>query len=656
MGEVLQENMDKEGGSLGQALLWNGEVEARALEGEQGGGGQFGVTLIRPGRSHNGVLYSAAVLAAAAAKFEGAAAFADHPSLLDQSRAGGRSLRDLVGVFHSVECDADGALRACLRLLPGAAWAGELMRGYIADRAAGQVVPAIGLSADLLVRRRPAPRGSGARYEVTAVEAVNSVDLVYRPAAGGSFDRILNNEERFLNEERNVESATVAEASQPPVAPDVAMEAEAAPVEAADPSALEAALAAAALPEAARQHLRRQLAGRQLAPAELEAEIEGVRRLLAATAPVRGAGQRRLEVSGGNDSLDRFTAALEMLFELEVPESRRNVPRLSGIREAYLTLTGDYDFSGRVRPERALLREAGETTQLQMDSVVAGVLNKRLLRDYDAQPKWWRPLVSVVNLRDMRQQTRVLLNDFGALAPVAENQAYNNVAWGDTEETYNVGKRGNLVYVSMESIINDDLRAFTRLPRKLAAAAAVTINEFVAALWTANAGAGPVLKDGLNVFASARGNSVAVALDAATLASAITEMSKFTNSAGKRIGLRPRYLLVPPELEWQAYSLTRSTLLPGSVNNDINHLQGVVQPVVVPNWLDANNWYLHAEPATVEGIELGFLDGRQAPEILVQDDPRSGYPFSHDALVWKVRWIFGGGWLDWRAGYASIPA
>ncbi len=657
------------------------------------------VTIIRPCVSQNGLRYSPAVLQAAVAKFEGAAAFADHPDALDLSRAGGRSIRDLVGVYHSARYEPGAGIRARLRFLPSAAWAYSLVEGLIRDRGAGRVVPPIGISADLLVVKQltypanlrpvPAPQGQGNAAgaprgicDVLSIERVNSADLVFRPAAGGSFDRIVEaiadpvsrpqpeacRGDRAVAQ-TNSKEVTVPENAtanqQPPATPatpappTAALEAEMAALRDARRAALdelrEARLAASGLPEPAVARIRESLEGRDWQAADLEAEIAAMKALLAAVSPspIRGAGQTRVQM--GLNSTEQITIALERLFGLPVDDKYKHIPRLSGIREAYLLLTGDYDFTGRPNPERAAIaREANETTLAVMDNVVSNVMNKRLVHDYAAQPKWWRPIVSIVDLKDMKAQTRVLLNDFGALATVAENGAYQNVAWGDTAETYTVAKRGNLVYVTMEAIINDDLRAFTRIPRKLAAAAAVTINEFVSGLFTTGSGAGTIMADGNTVFHASRNNLGSAALDATSLAAGIVAMLKYSNSAAKRIGVRPRYLLVPPDLIKDAWTIVNSTLIPGSPNNDANFLHGLVEPITVPNWTDANNWYLMADPAMVEGIEIGFLNGRETPELLVQDQPTNGTVFTNDAITWKVRWIFGGGWLDWRAAYGAI--
>ncbi|MDA8217178.1 MAG: Mu-like prophage major head subunit gpT family protein [Dehalococcoidales bacterium] len=645
-----------------------GEAEARALEATEGRPREVEVTIIRPGTSANGCHYPAAILRAAAGLFEGAAAFADHPDALDQTRAGGRSIRDLVGAYHSARWEEGRGVRAVLRFLPSAIWAYNLVAEVLAEKEAGRPIPPLGISADLLVHRQSAGANGRRRaeYQVTRIEAVNSADLVFRPAAGGTFDRILNSR-----------GGAPYPPKEDPAVPDTAthdptqdatqdtsrqLEAELAAAREARSalaaSLLDARLAAAQLPAPALEAVRKRFAGTIPTPTAIDEEITRTRDLLgavASTGVVRGMGSARAQV--GRTPLDNITLALERLFGLPLPDSARDVPRLSGIREAYLQLTGDVNFTGRYDWERSVVREANETTLAAMDSIVGNVMNKRLVADYQAQPKWWAPLVTVVDVKDMKLQTRVLLNDFSALATVAENGAYANVAWGDGAETYTPVKKGNIVYVTLETILNDDTHAFTRLPKKLAAAATVTINEVISALWTANAGLGSVMADTRNVFdLNHQSNTGVAALDATNLAAAIVVVTKMTNSASKRIGARPGYLLVPPDLAFTAATLLNSTLLPGSPNNDVNALQGIVKPIVVPNWTDVNNWYLHPDPREIEAMEVGFLNGRQEPELLVQDSPTSGSVFTNDAISWKVRWIFGAGWLDYRGCYGSIVA
>lgn len=273
-------------------------------------------------------------------------------------------------------------------------------------------------------------------------------------------------------------------------------------------------------------------------------------------------------------------------------------------------------------------------------------MTKRLIKDYQTQPKWWEAFAIKTPVVDMKQQHRIRLLDFGSLATVAEDGAYQNVAWGDARENYTPSKFGNLVVVTLEMFLNDDLHAVTRIPTKLAHAAVVTINEQIANLFTQSAGTGPTMADGFHTFDATnhQGNtsaSTSYDLSSTALQNAMTVLEKMQNSAGKRIGVRGRYLLIPPDLRWTASIITQSQYQASTANNDINPLAGAVVPVVVPQLTTAYQWYLMADPAQIESIEIGFLNGREEPELLVQDNPSQGQVFTNDAISYKVRHIYG---------------
>lgn len=662
------------------------------------------VTIIRPGDSTNRMRYRPEVLREAVGLFEGAAAFCDHPTEMDMTRAGGRSLRDLVGVYEGVRWDEEAqAVRGRLRLYPGGEWLGVLMGQALSDRAAGRVAPNVGISADVLVMKSPIVEAGDGVYgrllgwDVKKVVKVNSADVVFQPAAGGRFERILEGALEGGEEivcvrcgketcecgaavregapeatAAGATGATAREATAP--ATEVTRELEALRAEGQAlrglrlelcRGVLDQRLGAAGLPAPAAEWVRGRFKDRVFEAAELEAEVTSVRAMLGgivAPGVVSGmgpAGGSRIEVVRGE--VERVQLAVDRLFGVALPDAARDVPRFSGIREAYLRITGDTSFAGRYNWGESVLGrafEANEVTTSVMANIVANSMTKKLVADYQAQPKWWQPIVTRTAIRDMKTQDRVMLNDFGSFPTVAENDPYVNLAWDDSKETYTPAKKGSVVYITLETIINDDLRAVARIPSKLAAAAAVTINEFVSALFTANSGAGSQMADTYDVFNAAQhqSNSGTTALSSSALRVAMIVLAKMTNAASKRIGVVGKYLLVPPDLLYTAQVIAGTSQEPGTANNDINPLAGKVVPVSVPQWTDANNWYLMADPAQLESIELGFLNGREEPELLIQDSPTAGSVFTNDAITYKVRWIFGGGWLDYRGAYASLVA
>ena len=666
------------------------------------------VVVIRPGVSNNGLRYGERVLEESVPLWSGAPSYCDHPGPLDQGRAGGRSVRDLVGVFASPRYEAGRGIVATLRLYPHAEWLAGVVEAHLADEAAGRPTAKLGISADMVIlkaqmtgdgihrmnrMRRDGQDGLAERtnldpscpssqscpscesvrrplFEVVKIVAVNSADVVMNPSAGGRFERILEGEwemaeeaqvrvgARFIapeQEEGLQMTGELGKAGSPELStasPDIV---------GLCGQVLEARLAGLALPEKAKDYLRTQFKGRAFEGAELDRAIEGVRGLLGgivAPSVITGVGLgmgrgARVTLTGR----ERLQVALDRLFGVEPPDHLKDTPRLSGIREAYVAITGDRQFRGRYVVEESVL-EANEVTTSVLADTLADSMAKRLAKDYQGQSRWWEQVCVRVGLSDMRTQTRVLLNDFASLATVAENGAYQNAAWGDTKETYTPGKRGNLVYVTMETIINDDLRAVQRIPTKLAVAATTTINEVVAGLFTANAGAGPAMADTYNVFDATnhQGNAGTSALSSTSLQAAMVALAKMTNSSGKRIGVVGRYLLVPPDLMYTAAIIAGTPQVPGSSNNDVNPLAGQIVPIVVPNFADVNNWYLLASPAQVECLEVGFLNGREEPELMVQDNPTDGSVFTNDAITFKVRHIYGAGWLDYRGAYGSIVA
>ena len=128
-------------------------------------------------------------------------------------------------------------------------------------------------------------------------------------------------------------------------------------------------------------------------------------------------------------------------------------------------------------------------------------------------------------------------------------------------------------------------------------------------------------------------------------------MREQTNFAGKRLGLRPRFLVVPPELEFTAMIVTKSAGVPGSNNNDINPMLGYVTPIVSPQLTNVQQWFLIGDPREIDTIEIGFVGGQVNPVLFIADSPLFGTSFSQDAVQYKIRHEYGGCVTDYRGLY-----
>ena len=634
------------------------------------------VTVLRQGMSRNGRYFTPHALQDVAAQLDGLKAFADHPAAATDSIHKPRSVRDVVGFFREPRMEGD-RVRAVLHIFASAEWLWSLVQEAVAMGRPD----VLGLSIDSLASVRTQQQNGKSVQIVENIPVLRSCDVVTRAAAGGAFERLLaagdiadTTKENAMQEDVRLnaaidESQAGAESENSPHTEEVLMGETTAATTAARLAAAEAKLAcmtalherldAAALPAAIKGKLRRRFEGQTFTNAVLEQavqdEVETVRALTESAPAVRGAGAEKTRLSVGGTGTSRGLAAAEAglarLLGVRDVGADEPVPAWSSIREAYVQITGDAEIRGAMNPELSLVREANEVTTSVLNQALANAISKRLVQDYGAQPQDWKKFCVIRSIRDYKPQYRVLLHDFAALGTVNENAAYTNLAWDDTRETYTPAKRGNLVVVTREAILNDDLEAIRRIPTKLAIAAATTINEFVYGLLTDNpqlADSTKVFDDGSQTSHKNRGTAV---LAATALQAAITQMMKQTNSAGKRLGIKPRYLLLPPDLYWTAVTILNSTLLPGSQNNDANPLQGMLEPIVAPQFSDAKDYYLMADPAQIECLEVGFINGQETPELLVQDNPTAGSVFTNDAISYKVRWEFGGGWLDYRGAY-----
>ncbi len=348
------------------------------------------------------------------------------------------------------------------------------------------------------------------------------------------------------------------------------------------------------------------------------------------------------------EPLDRVELAFERLMGLPETAEHRAVPRLSGIREMYDLMTGDWERRGLFQPSRVALANA---TTVTMASVVANVLNKALLRAYEAREPWWRPIAYEEDFATLQDPRWISLGGFSDLDTVTEGNPYQEKTWSDAGETSAFVKKGNYLGLTLEMIDRDDVGAVRAIPRKLAYAAQRTLSSAVAALFTANSGVGPDLADDTPLFDDDHDNLGSSALDADAWWAVVTGMFEQPElHSNKRTGVRPRYCLVPLELEREALGIFASDYPPGAMTFEQNVLRNTATVITVPDWTDADDWAAAADPADLEGVCIGYRFGR-APEIFVADGDTMGAMFTNDEMRIKVRFVYAVGVGDYRALY-----
>lgn len=109
---------------------------------------------------------------------------------------------------------------------------------------------------------------------------------------------------------------------------------------------------------------------------------------------------------------------------------------------------------------------------------------------------------------------------------------------------------GNYIGLTLEMLDRDETRKVRRIPYNLATAAIRTLSAQVAAIFTQASGTGPTLGDSLALFHTTHANLLTTAFSAAQWDVIIQAVFKQTEvNSAKRLGIRPKFVLVPIELE-----------------------------------------------------------------------------------------------------------
>jgi hypothetical protein len=551
----------------------------------------------------------------------------------------------------------------------------------------------------------------GEGQTIVDIRRVESVDLVFQPAAHGrilaalsqshlgatsplwpkqfldetipTYDKENNPMEEDRLENRSTRSGLIP--MDPPSAaavepgPDDRLESEAGPgqreaasgaswLKAISTTGTEVLLAASGLPQAARARLATLPYSH---PEQVQEAIESERKYLAQLAAgqvvqMGGAPPRSPHISGMRSDLDRVNLAMEALFAgLRPPD---DIQPLTGIREAYHLLTGDYEMSGLYHAERVYFANANSST---MASLVANALNKRLVSEFAEYPQWWAPIVVAEDFNNLQDVRWVTLGGIGELPTVAEGAAYTELTWDDKTETASFIKKGGYLGIPLETIDKDDVGRLRAAPRALAQAAWLTMGKVISSIFTSNNGAGPTMSDGLALFHTNHSNLGTSALNRPSYVAARLAMRKQTElNSGERLGAltAPRYLLVPPDLEITAlevlasendftYSLSNGTAAPANVLTEGNSFEARMsfarnRVIVNDLWTATTAWACVADPRLYPGIGLGFRYGR-IPEIFSVASPTSGLIFTNDTLPVKVRFVIAAGPMDWKGLYKA---
>ena len=287
--------------------------------------------------------------------------------------------------------------------------------------------------------------------------------------------------------------------------------------------------------------------------------------------------------------------------------------------------------------------------------LLENAMHKALQGAYATAPDTWSRFCATGSVSDFRDHPRYRVGSLGNLESVTELGEFKSKSIPDGEKAVqSIGTKGNIINLSRQAMVNDDLGAFIGLATMLGRSARRTIEADVYALLALNSGMGPTMLDSKTLFHNDHGNtSSASALAVASLDSDRVLMAAQKDVSGNDyLDLRPAVLVVAMSQGGTARVLNAAEYDPDTANKlqRPNMVRGLVRDIVDTPRITGTRRYLFADPTEAPVIEVAFLDGAQEP-VLEQENG-----FTVDGARYKARLDFGVAAIDYRGAVTNAGA
>lgn len=287
--------------------------------------------------------------------------------------------------------------------------------------------------------------------------------------------------------------------------------------------------------------------------------------------------------------------------------------------------------------------------------LLENTMHKVLRAAYAITPDTWSKFCGIGNVSDFRPHNWYQLGSLGSLDTITEHGEFKNKAISDADKsTYQATTKGNIIAISRQVIVNDDLAAVMRMTNMLGRAGKLTIEKAVYTSLLLNSGLGPTQSDSQPLFHSNRANvnASATAITVAGIqADAAVMRRQMDKDSNEYLDLMPAVLLVAVEKDGDAKTINDAQFDPAdSKFQKPNTVRGLFREVVSTPRLSGTRRYLFADP-TVEPVYLvSFLEGQREPVLESQDGWRV------DGTELRARLDFGVDVVGYRGAVTNAGA
>ena len=303
--------------------------------------------------------------------------------------------------------------------------------------------------------------------------------------------------------------------------------------------------------------------------------------------------------------------------------------------------------------------------------ILADVANKEMLAGAGMAKNTYTLWCKIGSGTDFKAMKRLKLSQAGDLEEVTEKEGYSMTKFSEQQESLTIVVWGKAFNLSRQAIVNDDLSAFTEVPRALGMRAAYKPNILAVTKLLANA----AMSDGTALF-HADHNNLSASSDYAlsTVAKAragIQNMAKMlalqtamqhpdlADEVDIGVDSSLAVIIVP----WTGYINAKAAI--GSTNfgddaegtNPLKDLGFAIHPErllehPLLTGYSTTGYYGFASPAASPVMEVAFLNGQAAPYL--EETTNTGT--AADGRIMKVRLDCIAGPVDWRGAIKEAGA
>ncbi len=273
--------------------------------------------------------------------------------------------------------------------------------------------------------------------------------------------------------------------------------------------------------------------------------------------------------------------------------------------------------------ETPAIRASGVST-LSLPNILSTVANRFLKAGFDAVESTWRSIAAIRSVKDFRQIASYSLTGDFEYDEIPPGGKIDHGELGELSYTNQAKTYGRMFGIDRRDIVNDDLGAFTQIPKRLGRGGAIKLNKV---FWTAFLNNSAFFTSGnANYQTGATPGNNDTRMNIEGLTRAEGAFMDQTDPDGNPIAATPRILLVPNALVATADQLMRSTEIRDTTANTSfgtsNPHAGkftVVRSAYLSSsaitGYSAAAWYLLADPNDIAVIEAAFLNGVETPTV-----------------------------------------